>query len=115
MWRLTDALNMDEKTSTQIFPLLSKYERKRAEVELSLRSSMKELRESLKEKREGNLKNILDKLEENRKTLQRIKEEEWAEIKKILTIEQQARFILFQQELSPTAHREAETAKAHRG
>lgn len=98
MWRLTDVLNLDEKTSTQVFPLLSKYDRKRTEVEQSLRSSMKELRESLKEKREGSLKNILDKLEENHKAHQRIKEEEWAELKKILTIEQQAKFILFQQE-----------------
>jgi Spy/CpxP family protein refolding chaperone len=98
MWRLSDALDLDEKTSTSLFPLLSKYDRKRAEIEQSLRGSMKDLRESLREKREGNLKNILDKLEENHKALQRIKEEEWSEIKKILTLEQQARFVIFQQE-----------------
>lgn len=98
MWRLSDALDLDEKTSTSLFPLLSRYDRKRAEIEQSLRGSMKDLRESLREKREGNLKNILDKLEENHKALQRIKEEEWSEIKKILTLEQQARFVIFQQE-----------------
>lgn len=98
MWRLTEALNLDEKTSTQVFPLVGKYDKKRTEIEQSLRSSMKELRKSLKENREGNLKSILDKIEENHKALQRIKEEEWAELKKIFTIEQQARFILFQQE-----------------
>ena len=98
MWKLTDALNLDEKTSAQVFPLLSKYDKKRGEIEQSLRGSMREMRESLREKHEGNLKNILDKLEESHKSLQRIKEEEWSEIKKILTIEQQARFILFQQE-----------------
>ncbi len=98
MWRLTDALNLDEKTSSQIFPLISKYDKKRIEAEQSLRNGMKELREFLKEKREGNLKGILDKIEENHKALQRIKEEEWAELKKILTVEQQARFIIFQQE-----------------
>ncbi|MBI5198410.1 MAG: hypothetical protein HZA09_00075 [Nitrospirae bacterium] len=98
MWKLTQALELDEKTSAQVFPLLSKYDKKRGEIEQSLRGSMRELRESLREKREGNLKNILDKLEENHKALQRIKEEEWSELKKILTLEQQARFILFQQE-----------------
>ncbi|MEK6692139.1 MAG: hypothetical protein AABY44_01780 [Nitrospirota bacterium] len=98
MWRLTEALNLDEKTSTQVFPLVGKYDKKRAEIEQSLRGSMKELRKSLKEKREGNLKSILDKIEENHKALQRIKEEEWAELKNVLTVEQQARFVIFQQE-----------------
>lgn len=96
MWRLTEALNLDEKTSAQVFPLISKYNKKRAEMEQSLRNGMMELKESLKEKREGNLKNIIDKLEEDHKALRRIKEEEWAELKRILTIEQQARYILFQ-------------------
>lgn len=75
-----------------------KYDKKRAEMEDTLRGDMKRLRESLKEGREGQLKDILERLEENHKALQRINDEERAELKKILTIEQQAKFILFQQE-----------------
>lgn len=67
-------------------------------MEDTLRGDMKRLRESLKEGREGQLKDILERLEENHKALQRINDEERAELKKILTIEQQAKFILFQQE-----------------
>lgn len=98
MWKLTQALDLDEKTSSQLFPLLSKYDRKRVEIEKSLRRGIKELRESLKERHEGNLKNILDRLEEDHNALQKIKEEEWTELKKILTIEQQAKYVIFQQE-----------------
>lgn len=98
MWKLTKALDLDEKTSAQLFPLLNKYDRRRVEIEEALRSGMNELKESLREKREASLKNILEKLEENHRAMQRINDEERGELKKILTIEQQARFIVFHQE-----------------
>lgn len=98
MWKLTQALDLDEKTSSQLFPVLSKYDKKRAEIEKSMREGMKELREAVKEKREGNLKSILDRLEQNHSAMQTLNDEERAELKKILTIEQQAKYVIFQQE-----------------
>lgn len=98
MWKLTRALDLDEGTSARLFPLLNKYDKNRAEIERALRDDIKELRESLKEGRQGQLKNILDRLEENHRAMQRINDEERAELKKILTIEQQVRFVLFQHE-----------------
>ncbi len=99
MWKLTRALDLDEGTSAKLFPLLNKYDKNRTEIERALRNDIKELRESLKEGREGHqLKNILDRLEENHRAMQRTNDEERAELKKILTIEQQARFVLFQHE-----------------
>jgi len=98
MWKLTKTLDLDEKTSAQLFPLINKYDKKRAELEVSMKEGMKDLREALKEKREGNLKNIIDKLEQNHKEMQKINDEERAELKKVLSVEQQAKFIIFQQE-----------------
>ncbi len=98
MWKLTKALDLDEKASAQVFPLLNKYDKKRAEIEHALRNDMKEMRDALKEKREGNLRGILDRIEQNHRTLQKINDEERTDLKKVLTIEQQARFIIFQQE-----------------
>lgn len=95
MWRLTEALNLDEKTSAQVFPILNRYDKKRYELEDSLREGMRDLRESLRNKKEEQLKKILNKLEENHKALQNLKQEEWAELKKVLTVEQQAKFIIF--------------------
>lgn len=98
MWKLTKDLDLDEKTSAQLFPLLNKYDKKRAGIEIDMREGMKELRESLKEKREGQLKSILERLEQNHKNMQRINDEEREDLKRILTIEQQAKFIIFQHE-----------------
>ena len=98
MWKLTKALDLDEKTSAQIFPLLNRYDKKRAEIEIAMREGIKELRESLKEKREGQLKNILERLEQNHKNMQRMNDEEREDLKRILTVEQRAKFIIFQQE-----------------
>jgi hypothetical protein len=98
MWKLTKALDLDERTSAQLFPLLNKYDKKRAEIEIIMRENMRELRESLRVKREGQLKSILDRLEQNHKAMQSVKDAEWDEIKGILGAEQQAKFIIFQVE-----------------
>lgn len=95
MWRLTEALNLDEKTSALVFPILNRFDKKRYELEESLREGMRDLRESLRDKKEERLKKILNKLEDNHRTLQNLKQDEWAELKKVLTVEQQARFIIF--------------------
>ncbi len=98
MWKLTKALDLDEKASAQLFPLLNRYDKRKAEIEIALRDSMRELRQSLREGREGSLKNILDRLEQNHREMQRINDEEWAGLKRVLTIQQQAKFIIFRQE-----------------
>jgi hypothetical protein len=98
MWKLTKTLDLDEKTSAQLFPLLNRYDKKRAEIENALRDTIRELRESLRGKREGQLKSLLDRLEQNHKSMQGIKDAEWEELKGILSLEQQAKFIIFQLE-----------------
>jgi len=105
MWKLTKALDLDEKTSAQLFPLLNGYDKKRAEIERALWTGMKDLRDSLRERSEGRLRDILDRLEMDHKALQRINDEERAEVKKILTVEQQAKFVLFQVEFNKEIRR----------
>jgi hypothetical protein len=98
MWKLTNALDLDEKTSTLLLPVLSRNDKIRSAAEGDLRENMRDLREALKERRGGQLKTILERLDHNHKALQKINDEERAELKKILTVEQQAKFIIFQQE-----------------
>ena len=114
MWKLTKALDLDEKTSAQLFPLLNKYDKKRSDTEKALRDNVRELRESLSGKREGQLKNILDRLEQNHKGMQGIKDAEWDELKGILTVEQQAKFILFQLEFEREIKRIIEETRERR-
>lgn len=115
MWRLTEALNLDEKSSAQVFPILNRYDKKRYELEESLREGMRDMRESLRDKKEERLKKILNKLEENHRALQNLKQEEWAELKKMLTVEQQARFIIFLTEFEREVRKLIAEARERRG
>ncbi|HWR90225.1 MAG TPA: hypothetical protein VN260_08195 [Dissulfurispiraceae bacterium] len=100
MLRMTKALELDERSSALVFPLLNRYDKKRADIERSLWNGLRELRESLKEKREARLRALIEKIESDHKTIERINDEERAELKKVLSVEQQARFILFQREFN---------------
>jgi len=111
MWKLTGALDLDEATSEKVFPILNKYDKRKAEIHQNLREGTRSLKQSLSENRTEGLQNILADLEENHKALQSINNEEWAEMKKVLTIEQQARFILFRQEFDREVHRLITDAK----
>lgn len=105
MWKLTKALDLDEKTSAQLFPVLNRYDKKRAEVERALWTGVQELRDSLRDRRESRLRDILDRLEMDHKALQRINDEERTEMKKILTTEQQAKYVLFHIEFNKEIRR----------
>ena len=114
MWKLTKDLDLDEKTSAQLFPLLNRYDKKRAEMEQAMQQSIKELRESLREKREGQLRDILERLEQSHKSMQGLRDAEWEELKKILTLEQQARYVIFLQEFDREMRRIITEARGRR-
>ena len=114
MWKLTKDLDLDEKTSAQLFPLLNRYDKKRADLENAMQESIKELRESLREKREGQLRGILDRVEQNHKSMQSLRDAEWEEMKKILTIEQQAKYVIFLQEFDREMRRIIAEARGRR-
>jgi Spy/CpxP family protein refolding chaperone len=114
MWKLTKALDIDETTSAKLFPLLNRYDKRKAEIHQNIRKGMREMRSSLKENRTEGLKNTLAMLEENHKALQSINDEEWAEMKKVLTVEQQAKFILFKQEFDRDVRKVISDAKGRR-
>ncbi|MCI0468896.1 MAG: hypothetical protein L0Y62_02390 [Nitrospirae bacterium] len=100
MWRLTSALDLDEKTSSRIIPILTTYDKKRSEIQHSLMENMRELRDAVKGRQDTRLRGLLERTEQNHRALERAKEDEWSELKKILTVEQQARYLIFQQEFN---------------
>jgi Spy/CpxP family protein refolding chaperone len=63
-------------------------------------AAMRDLRTSLKSPKpdEARLKAALEKLEKGRHTMQELREKEFKALKDVLTIEQQARFLVFQQQ-----------------
>jgi|Deesub1362A_J573_1020465.scaffolds.fasta_scaffold00882_13 Spy/CpxP family protein refolding chaperone len=96
MWRLTKALDLDEATASRLFPLLNRYDKKRYRIEKAVRKDMRDLKRALDSRRMDELQEILQRIEDRHRELQRLNDEERAELKRILTPEQQARYLLFQ-------------------
>ncbi len=100
MWRLTEELKLDEKTSARLASFLSAMDEKRRVLMRERMETMKDLRALLKTgtPNEKKLKANLDKLEKDRREMMELEGKEMSGIKDILSIEQQARYVIFQQE-----------------
>ncbi len=95
MWELTKALNLDEKTSAKLFPLLNQYDKKKFTLGQKMMDGMGDLTRYLKEKNDNDLKKTLIGLEQTHREMDKINDNEFNALKNILTIEQQAQFVLF--------------------
>jgi Spy/CpxP family protein refolding chaperone len=100
IWRLTDELNLDAPTSAKLASFLNTMDRQRMEIAREQRMTMKELRRLLNSPKpdEPRLKVALNKLEKSHHDVQLLRDKELSGLKDILTIEQQARYLIFQQE-----------------
>jgi Spy/CpxP family protein refolding chaperone len=104
IWRLTEGLKLDAATSGKLASLLSSLDEQKKNLMRDHMQNMKTLRQTLKSNKpdEGRLKTVIENLETSRRAMQDLKDKEVSGLKDILTIEQQARYIVFQQEF----HRE---------
>lgn len=100
IYRLTEALKLDEKTSAQLASLLGTIDLQRRELMNQNMDAMKDLRSSLKSSHpsESKLKPLLERLEKNHREMTELKEKELKGLKDILTVEQRARYVVFQRE-----------------
>jgi Spy/CpxP family protein refolding chaperone len=100
IWRLTEALKLDADTSVRLSSILSSLDLKRREIQREQMEAMRALRQTLRSPKpdEAKLKSLLDRLESNHRSMQELREREIKNLKEILSPEQQARFLIFQQE-----------------
>ena len=107
MWRLTEELNLDEETGSKLFPLLRQYEEKRRDLAKKREELIFALKAQLKtgQPHEDGIKAILKKWEEIRAEEQDLNQKEKEDLKGILSIEQQAKYLLFQQEFTKEMRR----------
>ncbi|MCX5885559.1 MAG: hypothetical protein NT096_06590 [Proteobacteria bacterium] len=107
MWRLTEDLNLDEETGSKLFPLLRQYEEKRRDLAKKREELIFALKAQLKtgQPHEDGIKGILKKWEEIRAEEQDVNRKEKEDLKGILSIEQQAKYLLFQQEFTKEMRR----------
>jgi Spy/CpxP family protein refolding chaperone len=100
MWRLTEELKLDEKISARLASFLSALDEKRRGLMHERMETMGDLRTLLKTEKpdEKKLKTDLDKLEKTRREMVELEGKEISGIRDILSVEQQARYVIFQQE-----------------
>jgi Spy/CpxP family protein refolding chaperone len=100
IWRLTEELKLDTTSSAKLSSLLSSLDQRRRDAVREQMEAMRDLRFLLKTAKpdEAKIKPLLENLEKSHHEIQAVREQEMKVIKNILTIEQQARFLLFQQD-----------------
>jgi len=102
IWRLTETLKLDAGTSAKLSSLLSSLDHQRRDIVREKTGTINILKLAVKSPKpdESKIKTSLEKLEKNRHAMQELSNSEMSELKKILTIEQQARYVVFQHEFN---------------
>jgi len=97
MWKLTEYLNLDEETSAKLFPILNRYDDQRLALNEERVGQLKEIKAELDKETpdEKKLGQLLTKAEELRLKMEKINQDEWNELKKVLSVKQQAKMLLF--------------------
>ena len=114
--KLTERLNLTEEEKAKVFPLLQQYHEQQRALRQENRQLVRELEGKIKANApEKELKRTIRDLEENEHKLQEMKEEGFHELAKILPIEKQARYIVFQAEFRREMHRLMQKARHREG
>lgn len=93
--KIVEALALDKKTSDKLFAISDKYDMKKHAIVHSMWKDIKELRDAVNDNNEDTMKSLVGKVEKKQKTLKDLRQKEIGEVKKILTVKQQAGYIIF--------------------
>lgn len=100
VWRMTEELSLSEEQVEKFMPLVSSIEQRRRDLFRDRRNVMKELRVYLDARSpdEGKIREALAELEKHHDAMEGLRKEEIEAVKGHLSTEQQARYLVFQQE-----------------
>ena len=100
IWKMTEALKLDAETSARLAAVINPLDQQRMDIAREQMMTMRELRSLLQSQKpdQAKLKAAIDKLEKNHIAMQETRNKEFSAVKGILTTEQQARYIVFQQD-----------------
>jgi Spy/CpxP family protein refolding chaperone len=117
VWQLTDELNLTEDQSTEFFPKWKKLRRIRGQHHADRIAVLSDLTEVLKDEsdRTTELKGLVDSLETLDENFRSAERKVRHELAGILTIEQQARLIVFQAGFERQTRRLIEQIRKERG
>ena len=105
MWKLTEELDLTKEEGAKLFPLLSTYEKKKWELRDENRRIVQTLEQMIDDgASEGDLKRTIRSLEDNERERNKIEMDGFSEIAKILSVEKQAKYIVFQEHFRHEIH-----------
>jgi hypothetical protein len=104
MWKLTEELDLTEETGAKLFPILHKYDEKRIELHKERQNVMNQLRRALEDEATSDetIEATMEEVDKNALAVSDLIRQQHQELKGVLSLRQQAKFILFQREF----HRE---------
>lgn len=99
MWRLIEALDLDQPTADKLLEIRHKFRSQRKSLQKGLSEDFqalkKQLSDSSKPADEKELGRLLEDVREKRKELQRLREQQYEDVSKVLTVRQRAQLVLF--------------------
>lgn len=114
-WQLTEELDLDEETSSRLFPAMNEVDQERWAIEASNRKLMRTMSRSLEGSNPDpeSINGILDELMANKRELNRVEEKHIERVRQILSPADTARYLLFQIRFQREIKKKA--AEAYRG
>jgi Spy/CpxP family protein refolding chaperone len=96
-WQLTEELDLDQETSSKLFPAMKDADEARWRIEAQNRALFQEMVHLANDGKpdSGRINNILDQLQANRMEMARIEEQHMKRIRQIFSPEDAARYLMF--------------------
>ena len=99
MWKLIEALDLDQPTANKLLEIRHKFLAQRKSLQKGLSQDFKAIRKQLsdpsKTTYETELGRLLADVREKRQELQRLREQQYEDVSKVLTVRQRAQLVLF--------------------
>jgi Spy/CpxP family protein refolding chaperone len=111
-WRLTEALDLDEKTAAALFPVINQYDDRFETLTAAGARIHRELRRAVADGDDARTEELVDELVEHQRALWKLQEDRFRDVRKVLTPEQAARILILLPEIDRAIH--AEIRKAMR-
>ena len=98
--RLTEELKLDEKTAAKFIPVITALDQKRRSLMNEIRHAMQGLRTELNAPQpdESRMRTAIGRIEKNQREISSLREKDLQAARENLSVAQQARYILFNQE-----------------
>lgn len=99
IWELSRVLGLDQKAAMALFPTLSRFDERRTAAHKGVREAMQQLRKVSQGPKpdEVQIQAAMERLSTAKAEVHRVEAEELAEVRRLLTPTQQAKYVLFQQ------------------